>query len=259
MEKYEEYGSQWQKIAFFFDGRPGLHCRNRWRKLQRMVQVKKDKEGNVNTSFFNTMAGEQPLRFQHTNPTSLAASSSSAPASSKTIPAINNNNNTTDISTTSTTAETQPHATNHIPHPINSTDASQSFQHLTTLLRQQQQQQQLQQQQQHPTQQHHSQTGQDPSVLAQYNNNNINSSSNSNMIPNKEEYDEYGNGLKPYGCDIPGCYAVFADSSGLFYHMKNNHPNLNGVGKPFRCAMTPRGQRDMVAVFWQMMIDLIVV
>ncbi|KAI8140753.1 Homeodomain-like protein, partial [Fennellomyces sp. T-0311] len=37
MEKYEEYGSQWQKIAQFFDGRPGLHCRNRWRKLQRMM------------------------------------------------------------------------------------------------------------------------------------------------------------------------------------------------------------------------------
>ncbi|KAI9249196.1 Homeodomain-like protein, partial [Phascolomyces articulosus] len=37
MEKYEEYSSQWQKIAQFFDGRPGLHCRNRWRKLQRMM------------------------------------------------------------------------------------------------------------------------------------------------------------------------------------------------------------------------------
>ncbi|OAD00559.1 Homeodomain-like DNA binding domain-containing transcription factor, partial [Mucor lusitanicus CBS 277.49] len=79
MAKYEEYGSQWQKIAFFFDGRPGLHCRNRWRKLQRMVQVKKDKEGNVNASFFNTMAGEQPLRFQHANPTSLASSSKTIP------------------------------------------------------------------------------------------------------------------------------------------------------------------------------------
>ncbi len=68
MEKYEEYGSQWQKIAFFFDGRPGLHCRNRWRKLQRMVQIKKDKEGaTMNAPFFNTLAEDQNVRFQHNN------------------------------------------------------------------------------------------------------------------------------------------------------------------------------------------------
>ncbi|CAO3636852.1 unnamed protein product [Mucor fragilis] len=239
MDKYEEYGSQWQKIAFFFDGRPGLHCRNRWRKLQRMVQVKKDKEGNANASFFNTMAGEQPLRFQHTNPTLLASSTST----SKTIPAMHHNNTTAlphaDISSSNTTTTTttpssctQPHATHTMPHHIHSTDASQSFQHLTTLLQQQQQQQQQQHMQQHQTQQHQ-QTGQDPSVLVQYNHSNANHST----TPTQEDYEDYGNGLKPYGCDIPGCYAVFADSSGLFYHMKNTHPNLNGIGKPFRCAM----------------------
>ncbi|ORX60273.1 hypothetical protein DM01DRAFT_1342778 [Hesseltinella vesiculosa] len=42
-DKFTEYGSQWQKIAQFFDGRPGLHCRNRWRKLQRMNQLKKER------------------------------------------------------------------------------------------------------------------------------------------------------------------------------------------------------------------------
>ncbi|KAI8575673.1 hypothetical protein K450DRAFT_156708, partial [Umbelopsis ramanniana AG] len=30
LRKYDEYGTQWQKIALFFPGRPGLHCRNRW-------------------------------------------------------------------------------------------------------------------------------------------------------------------------------------------------------------------------------------
>ncbi|PIA15778.1 hypothetical protein COEREDRAFT_44191, partial [Coemansia reversa NRRL 1564] len=35
LEKYAELGTQWQKIATFFQGRPGLHCRNRWRKIQR--------------------------------------------------------------------------------------------------------------------------------------------------------------------------------------------------------------------------------
>ncbi|KAI9469414.1 Homeodomain-like protein, partial [Coemansia mojavensis] len=35
LEKYAELGTQWQKIATFFQGRPGLHCRNRWRKIYR--------------------------------------------------------------------------------------------------------------------------------------------------------------------------------------------------------------------------------
>ncbi|KAI8325732.1 hypothetical protein GQ54DRAFT_254232, partial [Martensiomyces pterosporus] len=35
LEKFAEFGTQWQKIATFFQGRPGLHCRNRWRKIQR--------------------------------------------------------------------------------------------------------------------------------------------------------------------------------------------------------------------------------
>ncbi|KAJ1914884.1 hypothetical protein H4219_004594 [Mycoemilia scoparia] len=38
LEKYSEFGTQWQKIATFFKGRPGLHCRNRWRKIQRMIK-----------------------------------------------------------------------------------------------------------------------------------------------------------------------------------------------------------------------------
>ncbi|KAF9931193.1 hypothetical protein FBU30_010636 [Linnemannia zychae] len=37
LQKFAEYGSQWQKIALSFPGRPGLHCRNRWRKIQRSL------------------------------------------------------------------------------------------------------------------------------------------------------------------------------------------------------------------------------
>ncbi|OMH82607.1 Transcriptional activator Myb [Zancudomyces culisetae] len=33
IQKFKELGAQWQKIASFFVGRPGLHCRNRWRKI----------------------------------------------------------------------------------------------------------------------------------------------------------------------------------------------------------------------------------
>jgi hypothetical protein len=42
IQKYSEYGSQWQQIAQFFQGRPGLHCRNRWRKIQRLKKAQKD-------------------------------------------------------------------------------------------------------------------------------------------------------------------------------------------------------------------------
>ncbi|KAI9014542.1 hypothetical protein CLU79DRAFT_367550 [Phycomyces nitens] len=66
MEKYDLFGSQWQRIAQFFDGRPGLHCRNRWRKLQRMVQIKKQKEtvATATSSFVNGLPDEHYTRFQ---------------------------------------------------------------------------------------------------------------------------------------------------------------------------------------------------
>lgn len=41
LQRFEEFGSQWQKIALAFPGRPGLHCRNRWRKLQRNLNQMK--------------------------------------------------------------------------------------------------------------------------------------------------------------------------------------------------------------------------
>ncbi|KAJ2731037.1 hypothetical protein IW152_004822 [Coemansia sp. BCRC 34962] len=47
LDKYKEYGTQWQKIATFFHGRPGLHCRNRWRKIQRIITQKERKSGPI--------------------------------------------------------------------------------------------------------------------------------------------------------------------------------------------------------------------
>jgi hypothetical protein len=213
MEKYEEYGSQWQKIAFFFDGRPGLHCRNRWRKLQRMVQVKKDKEGNhgtatasgvnMNAPFFNTLAEGQTLRFHNSNSNSLISNTKIDDTSPTIQHMIHNNNNNDTINT------------NNTPNQLNNNT---SFQHLTTLLSQQQQHQHQQQ---------------DPSVLVQFTNSTLASTS----APSTDEFDDYGHGIKPYGCDVPGCYAVFATSTELFSHMKNVHQNLPGIKKPFRCAM----------------------
>ncbi|CAG8628972.1 3707_t:CDS:2, partial [Paraglomus brasilianum] len=53
IEKYELFGGQWQEISKYFPGRPGLHCRNRWRKLQRrlvrqQIRVKNFKGVNIN-------------------------------------------------------------------------------------------------------------------------------------------------------------------------------------------------------------------
>ncbi|KAJ1721752.1 hypothetical protein LPJ53_003763 [Coemansia erecta] len=47
LDKYAELGTQWQKIASFFQGRPGLHCRNRWRKIQRIISQKEKKDGPI--------------------------------------------------------------------------------------------------------------------------------------------------------------------------------------------------------------------
>ncbi|KAI7869115.1 hypothetical protein BDF14DRAFT_1723330, partial [Spinellus fusiger] len=66
---------------------------------------------------------------------------------------------------------------------------------------------------------------QDPSVLVQF--------QNTQLTQNNYDPDS----LQPYGCDVPGCYTSFSASSGLFYHMKNNHPSLEGIEKPFRCAI----------------------
>lgn len=164
MEKYEEYGSQWQKIAFFFDGRPGLHCRNRWRKLQRIMQVKKEKE-EANPSCL--YPAEEGFQFQP-----------------------------------------------EMPKPKSKTNETSVFQQLAALLPQLQQQQAV--------------TAIADSLTQQLN-------SQQNSLPSDEH--EYGHGVKPYGCDFPGCHAVFPVSSNLFYHMKKTHPNLDGVSKPYRCAM----------------------
>ncbi|KAJ2847175.1 hypothetical protein GGI22_006052, partial [Coemansia erecta] len=47
LDKFAEFGTQWQKIATFFQGRPGLHCRNRWRKIQRIISQKERKSGGT--------------------------------------------------------------------------------------------------------------------------------------------------------------------------------------------------------------------
>ncbi|KAG0179939.1 hypothetical protein DFQ28_002049 [Apophysomyces sp. BC1034] len=80
----------------------------------------------------------------------------------------------------------------------------------------------------------HTMPQQDPSVLAQF-------QSSGGGVERRgmpQEFDpQEMHELNPYGCDVPGCYASFSASTGLFYHMKSAHPSLEGVDKPYRCAM----------------------
>ncbi|KAI1302813.1 hypothetical protein EDD11_005508 [Mortierella claussenii] len=81
LQKFEEFGTQWQKIAALsFPGRPGLHCRNRWRKIQRslnhMQRTNKRRRNQLGTkgasgtdakteghSEHDEGAGQSPMRF----------------------------------------------------------------------------------------------------------------------------------------------------------------------------------------------------
>jgi hypothetical protein len=217
MEKYEEYGSQWQKIAFFFDGRPGLHCRNRWRKLQRMIQMKKEKEGaGITTSFFNTIAEDQAHRFQQQHHHNNHHHNTNSNSNNNHHGNDNSNNNNTNNNNSLIDSASHSHNTQQTQHQLSHQQNNQSQQshhhHLASLLT----------------------TTQDPSILAQF-------PSTATIMDHDFDENEilkgYGSDVKPYGCDVAGCYAAFQASTGLFYHMKNTHPNLEGVEKPYRCAM----------------------
>ncbi|KAJ2500020.1 hypothetical protein GGH96_003058 [Coemansia sp. RSA 1972] len=56
LKKYHELGTQWQKIASSFKGRPGLHCRNRWRKIHRVISQKDKKKGRTAKEFVEDLA-----------------------------------------------------------------------------------------------------------------------------------------------------------------------------------------------------------
>ncbi|KAF9427848.1 hypothetical protein BGZ76_002156 [Entomortierella beljakovae] len=70
LEKFKEYGTQWQKIAAIsFPGRPGLHCRNRWRKIQRSLnQIDRSSKRRRNQSDLSDRSPIQnTISTPHTN------------------------------------------------------------------------------------------------------------------------------------------------------------------------------------------------
>jgi hypothetical protein len=184
LQKYEEYGTQWQKIALFFPGRPGLHCRNRWRKLQRSAQNKAGSFAPELRREDSTTGRSSPITESgRTSPQSLESGSASP-----VIPA-------------------------NVSVPKSLPPSS------------------------------------DPSVLAQFHDPTVDVIANNLQMQQQEQEQlshqsrleearrEMLEEMNPYGCDVPGCYASFSASSGLFYHMKGAHANLEGISKPYRCAI----------------------
>ncbi|CAO3680334.1 unnamed protein product [Umbelopsis ramanniana] len=191
LRKYDEYGTQWQKIALFFPGRPGLHCRNRWRKLQRSAHNKNNNLASEMRREDSSTSKNSPItEEENLSPLESLGSGSASP-------------NITLNTNTSTSVPGQK------PLPPSS----------------------------------------DPSVLAQFQDpsanmiaNNLQASPQDHMQMSQqsrldEARREMLEEMNPYGCDVPGCFASFPASSGLFYHMKGVHTNLDGIPKPYRCAI----------------------
>ncbi|KAI8339079.1 hypothetical protein BC941DRAFT_451377 [Chlamydoabsidia padenii] len=265
-DKFEEYGSQWQKIAQYFDGRPGLHCRNRWRKLQRISQIKKEKErsslylssspadGNDNkfttttttttrnnshsgtksnsssTPFINMGPDESiTTRFHHhhlngslnsttsngINIVTSAPQQSSSANLTASISALISSSSTTPSSISSMTESSSSPSPSTMTRSIVPLSQHQSF---------------------HTTSRPQHTVTTTPSSTTSSNTTTTFNSINDRRQQDYEAPEPLGH-LNPYGCDVPGCYDTFSQSSELFYHMKNVHPDLSGVAKPYRCAV----------------------
>lgn len=75
----------------------------------------------------------------------------------------------------------------------------------------------------------------DASVLVQYQRDDRRTLVTSPYSRQPELYN--GGEMGPYGCGVMGCFATFPASNALFYHMKNTHPSIDDIEKPFKCAM----------------------
>ncbi|GAB5585568.1 hypothetical protein Unana1_00468 [Umbelopsis nana] len=190
LQKFDEYGTQWQKIALYFPGRPGLHCRNRWRKLKRSSQHKAGSFVPELRREDSTTGKSSPLTdSDRTSPPRSLDSGSASPI-------------TQSNSKLSKQGAMPPLSSSSDPSILAQFQDSSASMVANSLGMQQQEQEQLSQQ--------------------------------SSLDEARREMLEE---MNPYGCDVPGCYASFSASSGLFYHMKGVHTNLEGISKPYRCAI----------------------
>lgn len=185
---YQDYGSQWQKIAQHFEGRPGLHCRNRWRKLQRMAQLKKLQQqqlkSNNNNEHHHLHHHASSEQQQQHYPSSMITNSSS-------------------------TSHQHHQQHQHFQHP------PQQHQHVLVLEENNHHQHHLQQQQ--PIDDPYSEHNPYGCAIC---NTSFPQSNGLFMHMKNAHVDQVQSFDKPYRCAMPNCTKRYKNMNGLQYHLR---------------------------------------
>ncbi|CAG8519462.1 17138_t:CDS:1, partial [Racocetra persica] len=244
MQKYAELGTQWQKISKFFPGRPGLHCRNRWRKIERtkksakepsldMIIITPDDISPTTSPILspdlslqsNLQSNLQP----HIAPTIYNPSQSMKPSSQAHLQQLNvqpTHLSAQDILSQNSTSVLESNLSSE-PTANLVTSTTSCGPSIASLLS-------------------------SPSVNGPMNQPTINMQNivqNVNVQNTQMNMDhvplpppttmevENDTSTRAYGCGVLGCELNFANSNGLYYHMKAAHPSVNNSAKPYRCAL----------------------
>ncbi|CAG8543389.1 15190_t:CDS:2 [Acaulospora morrowiae] len=238
LQKHSELGSQWQQIAQFFPGRPGLHCRNRFRKIQRLRKANKDHQldmiiitpDDISPTASPTSPSDMPLSSNSNThiPMHAQNSVSSMQANPQSHfmlsmqPPIHEHlssnmvaNHTSRVSQNSSSILESNLSPEPIPSMISQTTSSGPS--IASLLSS-------------------SPNVNIPNIETQKNQTNANTTEQvlQHPVSNETEHDSCN---KAYGCGVMGCEINFASSNGLYYHVKAAHPNVSSSDKPYRCAL----------------------
>ncbi|CAG8442901.1 9277_t:CDS:2 [Ambispora leptoticha] len=256
LRKYNELGSKWQEIARFFPGRPGLHCRNRWRKIQRQNKKESLSAPTNEVSQISEMEITPPQM-----PQILVEATSSSPSSSSSgnndmaayrqVTANNaeslasstplmdlmgrSDSMLSEISPTQTTMEetlaTSTASSNPSISSLLSPNVSSTAPHHSIMEIIDPPPPQFDLPPQVPVLQTTSPSSPPPTFTeASY------SPLEENTIVDIPMETDFDPSKKPYGCGIDGCNYIYNNSSGLFYHSKSAHPEAAN-DRPFQCAM----------------------
>lgn len=194
---YQDYGSQWQKIAQHFEGRPGLHCRNRWRKLQRMAQLKKLQQQQLNN---NNNDHHHHHHQHHASPEQQHyPSSSMITTSSSTHPSHHQHHH-------------QQHHQQHYQHP-----PQQHPPHQHVLVLEENNHHHHLQQQQQPMDDPYSEHNPYGCAIC---NTSFPQSNGLFMHMKNVHVDQVQSFDKPYRCAMPNCTKRYKNMNGLQYHLR---------------------------------------
>ncbi|CAG8433753.1 11078_t:CDS:2 [Ambispora gerdemannii] len=266
--KYNELGSKWQEIAKFFPGRPGLHCRNRWRKIERSQQNKKDSLSPSANEVSQMSEIEMiPQSLDEASSSSLSSSSSATATNDMTayrqvvendteslenstslmdlmpMTTLMHDNDVTMESTNSMLSEISPTSTT-IEETLTTSTAS-SNPSISSLLSPSVSSTQtaphsileiMDPPQFVPSISMVQTTPPPPPTFTEVSYSPLEENSVVDTSMEIPEID-FDHSKKPYGCGIDGCTYTSNNANGLFYHSKSVHPEAANIDKPFQCAM----------------------